>query len=83
MIHVRELTAWLDTLNPDAFVGVNEGGLTLTTPGGDAYLEVGGIPFDEGGDDEGERAAMDRLRGDDDGVEYADPRDERDERTER
>ncbi len=77
MIAVRALRSWLGTLTDDAFVGVDDGGLTLTTPGGEAYLEVGGIPFDVGGDEER------RQPGDDDGVEYADPRDELAERRSR
>ncbi len=50
MISVMELRDWLATLPDEAMVGVDDGGLTLTTPGGAAYIEVGGIPFDVGGD---------------------------------
>jgi hypothetical protein len=48
MIQVAELQEWLATLKPHHYVGVDEGGLTLTVnhhP--EVYLEVGGIPEDE------------------------------------
>ena len=44
MMSVREVKRWLDTLDPDECVGVDEGGLTLVNETGKAYLEVGGLP---------------------------------------
>ena len=50
MISVKDLKEWLDELNPETFVAVDEGGLTLVQilPGHSGlsgnYLEVGGIP---------------------------------------
>lgn len=43
-IHIRELIEWLQTLPPNDAVAVDNGGLTLVHLGGEAYLEVGGIP---------------------------------------
>lgn len=47
MMPVSEIKTWLDTLPPGASVGVDEGGLAITTPDGENYLEIGGIPEDE------------------------------------
>jgi hypothetical protein len=44
MMSAREIKAWLDSLHPDAAVGISEGGLSLIEVDGDAYLEVGGLP---------------------------------------
>jgi hypothetical protein len=46
---VREIRAWLDSLAPEARVGVDEGGLILAVVGNvdDEYLEVGGIPEED------------------------------------
>lgn len=43
MMQVAEIKAWLDTLGDAEYVGVDEGGLTLQTPDGSAWLEIGGI----------------------------------------
>ena len=48
-IMVSDLENWLSMLKPDAEVAIDEGGLVIVEVGGDAYLEVGGIPD---GDDE-------------------------------
>jgi hypothetical protein len=42
----QEIRIWLNTLDDDERVAIDEGGLTLLAEGGD-YLEVGGEP--EGG----------------------------------
>jgi hypothetical protein len=45
---VAEIREWLDTLNENDLVGVDEGGLCLEVvdnPG--VYLEIGGIPEGE------------------------------------
>lgn len=52
MIDIKELKRWLATLNPEGFVAVDDGGLTLVELNEHlnetgAYLEVGGIPFEE------------------------------------
>jgi hypothetical protein len=49
MVKASELKRWLDTLGPDAFVAVDEGGLELVEVGSraGAYLEVGGVPEEE------------------------------------
>ncbi len=45
---VKEIKDWLDTLDPDDGVGVDEGGLCLVVEGEpDCYLEIGGIPLPE------------------------------------
>jgi hypothetical protein len=46
MIAVKELKRWLDTLEPDAEVGIDEGGLILYTEEMDACIEIGGLPDD-------------------------------------
>lgn len=46
-IPVREITEWLEGLDEDQLVGVDEDGLTLqAVEDPDIYLEVGGIPED-------------------------------------
>jgi hypothetical protein len=50
MMTVKELRRWIDTLNPDNRVAIDEGGLTVVelTPDGTetgAYLELGGVPL--------------------------------------
>ncbi len=50
---VKEIREWLDTLNDDDLVGVDDGGLSLQVvddPG--SYCEIGGIPEEDedGGD---------------------------------
>lgn len=57
MISSTEIRAWLDTLPDNALIGISEGGLCLEefqTPDGiaAAYLEVGGMPFDEPTEDD-------------------------------
>ena len=49
---VNELIRWLRTLPDNADVAIDEGGLTLVEVGGDAYMEVGGIPRDDDEDDD-------------------------------
>jgi hypothetical protein len=44
---VSEIKEWLESLPPGALVGIEEGGLSLQQIGGEAYLEIGGIPEDE------------------------------------
>lgn len=62
MIDAKELIRWLQTLDEDADVAIDDGGLTLVqvlpgtdphdkTPAG-PYIEVGGIPLDEDEDEE-------------------------------
>lgn len=52
MLPAFQIQEWLNTLEPDAPVGIDEGGLTLIAhdlnnePTG-AYLEVGGISNEE------------------------------------
>ena len=54
-MRVSQVKDWLDKLPMDAHVAIDEGGLTLITVDdgrpGKAYLEVGGAPEDELGDD--------------------------------
>lgn len=43
MISVRELQRWLDTLEPNDSVSIDDGGLALVSNGDpEAYLEIGG-----------------------------------------
>jgi len=37
---------WILTIPDDEGIGVDEGGLTLTTPDNEAWFEIGGIPED-------------------------------------
>jgi hypothetical protein len=54
MISIRELKDWLEQLNDEDGIAIDDGGLTLvvftegetTRPDGN-YIEVGGIPLDE------------------------------------
>ena len=46
MIITHALYNWIQTLDPDAEVWIDEGGLTLCGPEG-AYLEVGGNPDED------------------------------------
>lgn len=39
----RDLKDWILTIHDDTAVGIDDGGLTLTTEDGSAYLEIGGI----------------------------------------
>jgi hypothetical protein len=44
----KEIRDWLDTLDHEAQVAIDEGGLMLVVIGDDsAYLEVGGVPREE------------------------------------
>jgi hypothetical protein len=52
MIDIPELKRWIETLDPQGDVAVDEGGLTLLEIGKDgkptgACLEVGGVPLGE------------------------------------
>lgn len=53
MIAVKELQRWLATLQDGAMVFVDEGGICLVADSDDAYIEVGGFPYDDEGDDDG------------------------------
>ncbi len=49
---VKQLQRWLKTLDKEAEVGIDDGGLTLiayvgTTSENDPYFEVGGIPKED------------------------------------
>lgn len=45
---VREIKEWLNTLQDDDLVGVDEGGLCLELVGDpESYCEIGGIPEEE------------------------------------
>lgn len=45
---VEEIREWLDTLNENDLVGVDDGGLALRVVGDDeSYCEIGGMPEDE------------------------------------
>ena len=47
MMQVKEIKQWLNTLDESEWIGIGEGGLTLETEDGEAYLEVGGLPDEE------------------------------------
>jgi hypothetical protein len=52
MMTVREVAAWLDSLDGEQHVAVDEGGLTLVVvEDPDVYLEVGGLPDEEEADE--------------------------------
>lgn len=56
MMRKKEIERWLSTLPDNADVAVDEGGLNLVEVKGDgevgeAYLEVGGVPLDDDGDE--------------------------------
>jgi len=46
MMRAREVQEWLESLNPDDPVAIDDGGLKLVVIGreDEAYLEIGGIP---------------------------------------
>ena len=44
MMIKAELQEWLDTLPPDAQIGINDGGMCLETLDSRAYLEIGAMP---------------------------------------
>jgi len=45
---VKDVQAWLSTLDQEDEVGVDEGGLTLQSVNDyEAYLEVGGLPEED------------------------------------
>ncbi len=44
MMSRAELLEWVQALPTDAEIGVDDGGLTLTTSDGTNCLEIGGIP---------------------------------------
>ena len=39
-----EIMRWLDTIEGDPLIGIDEGGLTLSTANASYWLEVGGVP---------------------------------------
>lgn len=43
-ISAKEVIRWLRTLDQDAEIAIDDGGLTLVEIDGEAYLEVGGFP---------------------------------------
>ncbi|MFC5862068.1 hypothetical protein ACFPT7_07170 [Acidicapsa dinghuensis] len=45
-IGAAELRRWIESLPEASEVAIDEGGLTLIEIGGDAYLEVGGVPLE-------------------------------------
>lgn len=48
MTSKAELQRWLNRLDDDAMIGVDEGGLTLVTDdGSNSYIEIGGMPEGE------------------------------------
>ena len=50
---VKEIKEWLNTLNENDAVGVDDGGLCLQSFNDpDAYLEIGGMPDEEDEEDE-------------------------------
>lgn len=51
MMQVEEIREWLDALPAGTWVGVDEGGLILTTRDGRAWLEIGGLPVEDEEDD--------------------------------
>lgn len=49
---VKEIKDWLESLDNGDFVGINDGGLCLEAVGDrNIYLEIGGIPQDEEGEE--------------------------------
>ena len=46
MTTIKELKEWLEEIEKYGVteVGITEGGLTLATPEGDCYFEIGGLP---------------------------------------
>ena len=51
---VRDIRAWLATLDDDDEVGIDDGGLTLHVVGAEPtpYLEIGGLPEKDAEDGE-------------------------------
>lgn len=47
MVSRAELLKWINSLDADAYIGIDEGGLTLVVEGSTAYYEVGGMPDEE------------------------------------
>ena len=48
MMSKAEVLEWVNALPDDAEIGVDEGGLCLTTPDGKDWCEVGGVPLCDG-----------------------------------
>ncbi len=48
MMSKREILEWLNTLPDEAEIGIDEGGLCLQMFADEAYIEIGGLPEDEG-----------------------------------
>ena len=47
-MHKAEIIEWLNTLDDEALVGIDDGGLSLVVVGDPVpYCEIGGIPEDE------------------------------------
>lgn len=42
-----DIMAWLESLEGDPLIGIDDGGLSIETVDGLAYYEIGGIPEDE------------------------------------
>jgi hypothetical protein len=47
MIGKPELQAWLNTLDDDDCIGIDDGGLSLVVLDSNAYYEIGGMPEKE------------------------------------
>lgn len=47
MMSKSEVLDWVQALPDDAEIGIDDGGLTITTPDGQGWLEIGGIPLCE------------------------------------
>ena len=59
MVNKAELLAWVETLDDDSCIGIDEGGLCLRevlpdNSMGEAYCEIGGIPEDVEGEEGGD-----------------------------
>jgi hypothetical protein len=44
VITVAELSDWINTLEPEEMIGIDEGGLSLVVLDSRAYHEIGGMP---------------------------------------
>jgi hypothetical protein len=47
MVSRDELLTWINSLDDDAFIGIDEGGLSLVVDGATEYFEIGGMPDEE------------------------------------
>jgi hypothetical protein len=44
VITVAKLSDWINTLEPEEMIGIDEGGLSLVVLDSRAYYEIGGMP---------------------------------------